>query len=152
MWTRTDFHQSETLALSTTTCQNFYPVCPRGAFPWNFNPRPRRVARIIRERYIDQSMLAPTESRTILLSGECERLENANRTVLTLSTCVVCVRHVFSVSTFRWREIKRIWHYADFTKAPTKAATCGITTCPPPKSVNRLERAIVDTKVKNFLS
>lgn len=58
----------------------FYPVRSGNripAFLQNFNPRPRRVARIIRG-YIDQSMLAPTESRTILPVEGCERLESGS--------------------------------------------------------------------------
>lgn len=56
------------------------------AFLQNFNPRPRRVARIIRG-YIDQSMLAPTESRTILprwgMRATWKRADDTTATALT---------------------------------------------------------------------
>jgi len=89
----------------------FYPVCSWNCIPTfqlNFNPRPRRVARIIRG-YIDQSMLAPTESRTILPIEGCERLVSGPIAALT---------------TWRLRA-KHAWHrfLADVKKKPD--STCG---------------------------
>jgi len=123
----------------------FYPVCSWNCIPTfqlNFNPRPRRVARIIRG-YIDQSMLAPTESRTILPIEGCERLVSGPIAVLT---------------TWRLRA-KHAWHrfFVDVKKNLIHPDLCGLdkhhgsrhlwdTTCPPPTIVNPLECAIVDTR------
>lgn len=136
--------------LSTTTCNcSSYSACTKGAFPRNFNPRPRRVARIIRG-YIDQSMLAPTESRT-LLSRVASDLRAGRRyykyRAINVTSSFYSLYVLNKISLLTWRKdwiISRI----SWIRAPWKPPPVGhITTCPPPTIVNPLEYAIVDTRV-----
>jgi len=93
-------------------------------FQLNFNPQPRRVARIIRG-YIDQSMLAPTESRTSLPIEGCERLVSGPIAALT---------------TWRLRA-KHAWHrfFVDVKKksdSPGSLWTWQTSRQPPPVGHN----------------
>jgi len=122
---------------------SFLPsASPQAACPRNFNPRPRRVARIIRG-YIDQSMLAPTESRTIPLrdASDWKTLDRERDRAIGAT----CTRWV-SRETEQPENERIVWISRILRARHRKPPPVGrVATCPP-RSRIPVECAIVDTR------